>query len=370
MTSMRAAVFSQAMALTLLAGCSTLPQSYSASCAEIPPPRIEHSADGKTARATLDVLTYNIEGLPWPARKGRAPYLKRIGEKLAALRAAGTGPDIVMFQEMFSGAASRSVVAAGYPALAAGPTRTQKRSVKRTPVALPGKRRWKKGETGIHFETGGLAIVSRYPIETEVAEPFGKGRCAGFDCLSNKGVLLASIIIPGLPDRVDLFNTHMNSQGASRVGVERRDAAHEVQADELSEFMREAGDASRPTLLAGDFNMRGSDVRFQAFRPLPRLTLVHGYCLEKNAGCDVRMTWDGDAPWMDTQDLQFFASGARVHVRPVRVEAMFDGRPDSPVLSDHDGFRVLYELSWPVAATAAAAAGCGAAVQPIASRAQ
>ena len=34
--------------------------------------------------------------------------------------------------------------------------------------------------------------------------------------------------------------------------------------------------------------------------------------------------------------------------RPVRVDTLFDGRDDSPKLSDHDGFRVVYELSWPV----------------------
>jgi hypothetical protein len=49
---------------------------------------------------------------------------------------------------------------------------------------------------------------------------------------------------------------------------------------------------------------------------------------------------------MDTQDLQGFASGARVQVRPVRVDAMFDepwkGRP----LADHDGLLVVYRLSW------------------------
>ena len=59
------------------------------------------------------------------------------------------------------------------------------------------------------------------------------------------------------------------------------------------------------------------------------------------------MSWDGDAPWMDTQDLQFFGEGEHVAIRPVRVEAMFDGGASGPRLSDHDGFLVTYELSWP-----------------------
>lgn len=64
------------------------------------------------------------------------------------------------------------------------------------------------------------------------------------------------------------------------------------------------------------------------------------------------MSWDGDEPWMDTQDLQFFWPGDRVAIRPIRVEAMFDGGESGPVLSDHDGFLVTYELRW--AATPAA----------------
>ncbi len=37
------------------------------------------------------------------------------------------------------------------------------------------------------------------------------------------------------------------------------------------------------------------------------------------------MSWDGDEPWMDTRDLQFYVRGPKVAIRPIRVEAMFDG---------------------------------------------
>jgi hypothetical protein len=64
----------------------------------------------------------------------------------------------------------------------------------------------------------------------------------------------------------------------------------------------------------------------------------------------VRLSWDGDTPWMDTQDLQGFDSGTRVSLRPVRVDALFDepwkGRP----LADHDGLLVVYRLRWAAAA--------------------
>ena len=92
--------------------------------------------------------------------------------------------------------------------------------------------------------------------------------------------------------------------------------------------------------------MRHSDERWAAFSRYQSLSLVHEVCNHPASQCDVRLSWDGDAPWMDTQDLQFFWSGSTVSVRPVRAEAMFDGSPDSPTLSDHDGFLVTYALSW------------------------
>lgn len=89
-----------------------------------------------------------------------------------------------------------------------------------------------------------------------------------------------------------------------------------------------------------------------------RMTLVERYCHDPAAGCDIRMSFDGDAPWMDTEDLQFFGSGTRVQVRPIRIDTLFDGRKDSPRLSDHDGFRVTYELTWRAALTPRTG-GCG-----------
>lgn len=339
-----------AAALAMLAGCGTLPKFRSPAClatAPIPP-------DGAGERsATLDVLTYNIEGLPWPVRKGRGPSLDAIGEKLRALQANGDAPDIVLFQEAFSRRAVSSVVAAGYSAVASGPGRLR-RSHYSVDTALPGRSRPAKGELGIRLTTSGLIIASRYPITSIVTDAYSRKACAGFDCLSNKGAMLASIVVPGVPDAISIANTHMNARYASKVAPARNLAAHRAQSRELQAFLTAQHDGARPLILGGDFNMRRSPERFERFGLNGPLTHVHGYCLG-NEACDVRMSWDGDAPWMDTQDLQFFLSGTRVRVTPIRVEAMFDGSPDSPKLSDHDGFRVVYRLSWTGDAPPAAA---------------
>ena len=329
-----------------LPGCVSLPPARSVSCEAAKRPPISLSEDGQSMSVTLDVLTYNIEGLPNRVRLGRPDALHRIGERLAALRSRGEAPDIVMFQEVFSRSARRAVLVSGYPSLAPGPSARdpQPRS---SNSSLPGRPNPRRGELGVKFVSSGILIAGEYPIIDRARQPFARGSCAGFDCLANKGLAFARIVIPGVPIPIDLFNTHMNSTRSSRVPLRRHLAAHHKQSREAMGFLAVHGDLGVSAVFGGDFNMRGSEERFAEFARWKPLTLVHRYCLDEPAICDVRMSWDGDEPWMDTQDLQLFRSGDVVNIRPVRVETMFDGGPGGPRLSDHDGFRVLYELSWP-----------------------
>lgn len=332
--------------LIFVTACATAPPQRMLICRAAPQPAITLSADGKTAGTRLSVLTYNIEGLPWPARKGRPPKLREIGARLAAMRAAGTGPDIILFQEMFSGSAKRAVADTSYPAIASGPRRTTTAPAEAFASPLPGRAKPKRGEIGLHLLGSGLATASHFPIVADARRAFGRRACAGIDCLSNKGVMLTRIRVPGVPAPIDVYNTHLNSQTASRAPAERRIAAHLRQSRALGAFLAETRNRNAATIFAGDFNMRQSDRRWNHFSRYLSLGLVHRACTE-TASCDVRLSWDGDAPWMDTQDLQFFGSGRLVRIRPVRIEALFDGGPSGPKLSDHDGFLVTYELTWP-----------------------
>jgi len=338
-----------------VAGCGTPPPIRSITCADAAKPVITtHASEGMAT--TLKVLTYNIEGLAWPARTGRASQLAEIGKRISQMRASESGPDIILFQEMFSGPAKSAVAATGYPALVSGPRRTT-RAVKSASGPLPGRRSIRRGEIGIRYTGGGLAIASRFPVINVAKRAYGSKACAGIDCLANKGILLARIAIPGVPTPIDIYNTHLNSQRASRVAVERHLAAHSRQALVASEFIDATHDDTMPVIFGGDFNMRHSEARWENFTRYQSLSLAHQVCANPASGCDVRMSWDGDEPWMDTQDLQFFWSGKTVSIRPIRVEAVFDGGPSGPQLSDHDGFMVTYQLRWP--ATSAAPGRCG-----------
>ena len=117
------------------------------------------------------------------------------------MRQAGTGPDIVLFQEMFSGAAKTAVMRSGYPAITSGPTAATTRSTEPKPDKLPGKAKINRGELGMKFAGSGLAIASRFPIIATDLRAYGKRACAGLDCLSNKGIVFARIAIPACRPR-------------------------------------------------------------------------------------------------------------------------------------------------------------------------
>ena len=334
------------LAALSLTGCASLPRLTSASCGG-PGPRIVHSEDGRWASTRIDVLTYNVEGLPWPARGGRGDSLRAIGATLAALRAQAAAPDVLLFQEVFTHQARRAVEASGYPTIVPGPQRSQPRP-RAFDRSLPGNANVRRGEAVSRLLSSGLVIATEFPVVEHQSLPFARGRCAGVDCLANKGVQFARIHIPGVPGALDLYNTHMNSQAVSRAPYPRHLAAHRSQSHLISRFIAHRSRGDVPLIFGGDLNMRGEDQRFAAFQQRTSLDIVHRWCASRPDECEVNLSWDGDAPWMDTQDLQLFWSGALVEVRPVRVDAMFDGA-NEPRLSDHDGLRVTYELRWETA---------------------
>jgi endonuclease/exonuclease/phosphatase family metal-dependent hydrolase len=339
------------LAFLTAAACTTPQKQHVSNCFPAGARAAAAGAQPGLASATLKILTFNVEGLPWPAKRHRPPRLREIGRELAEMRAKGNAPDVVFLQEAFSTEAARIGARAGYRNYLKGPsshTRRPPTSANADP-GLVDKRKRTKGEWRPILSSG-LYILSDLPLVAVDREPFRSRECAGFDCLSNKGVMHARLAVPRMPAEIDLFNTHLNSRGHAGVSQERSLKAHSLQVDELHRYIEAKWDKAHPLIFGGDLNMRHATARFAHFAHVMPYTLVHQFCLRKDSGCEVKMSWDGDEPWMDIEDLQGFESGGGVSVQPVRVEAMFDQPWHGETLSDHDGFLVTYRLSWPAGA--------------------
>ncbi|MFN3609683.1 MAG: endonuclease/exonuclease/phosphatase family protein [Hyphomonas sp.] len=351
-TRLRAGLLAALLALSA-AGCSHWPGEQTQPC-DFRDARPDNtvSDDGSVHTTQLSVLIYNVEGLPWPARRNRGPSLDKIGEELARMRQAGTAPDVVLVQEAFTPRAARIGAAAAYPNRVRGPSRSDVPETGLVDQAHIDARRFRKGERSGKLLGSGLYVFSDLPVIGVYRRGFSRHACAGLDCLSAKGAMLVRIALPGVPTPVDLMTVHMNAQGSARVREARTLAAHRYQTLESAHFLLETRDPANPLILGGDFNMRRSPDRLDHFDQHKPYMIVHRWCTDPANACDVRMSWDGDEPWLDTQDLQAFDDGEVVSLRPERVEAVFDGPETGGRLSDHDGYLVTYTLSWPAAAPA------------------
>lgn len=192
------------------------------------------------ARQPLRVLSYNVQFLPGPAsfmnKRGAAtPRAAEIAKRVADY-------DIIGFCEVFEDA-PRKTLLDGLKATWGADTFA---AVEGPPSAA--KNRY----------NGGLAIATKLPlvashkvVYSEISRIKDYGLAA--DEFASKGVLHARILAskdakPG--DFVDVFVTHMDAR-------ERK--ARRAQIIQFAGFVKEHADATRPTLLLGDFNVRGDE---------------------------------------------------------------------------------------------------------------
>lgn len=347
------------IASTVLAACTSraveppLPQ-----LTVIDPPNITVDANTGRHSTEIDILIYNIAGLPWPILSNRTKALKLIGAELKSMRDAGTEPDIVLLQESFRRSSKYLVEISGYPNWVGGP-KTSDRMLgysDRAPEKFRRERSFWKGEKFGKIMNGGLMAMSNWPITAKTSQPFYRHECAGFDCGANKGMLFIDVAIPGLPGPVHIITTHTNAQSsASGVKEERTLAAHHLQIDHMVEVVGNTWTKDFPLIFGGDFNMKHAKDRLdyavaEVEKPFHEVTY---WCSRPGHTCDVRMSYDSDHPWLDTQDLQGWLPGKVIDIEPIMVEALFDEpHPEGPeirgrqTLSDHDGFLVRYRLSW------------------------
>ena len=304
----------------------------------------------------LSVLTYNIEGLPAPFAWGRSDAAREIAAKLTDLRAAGQQPHVVVLQEAFGSVQQQIGQRAGYKYIAFGPDRDLKNDEPMSAADrdFAAKARMIKGETLGKWRGSGLVILSDYPILSVKRAAFPSYACAGYDCMANKGVLLADILVPGADKPVSVIATHMNSKQASGVSKARFGYAFDRQVETIGKFLAANLDPTAPYVFAGDTNI-GKSVTRKAeleamFAGLPRSVaaptrMVLATCLDDAAAaCTLNARAATEAAYKHGNEWQVYAEGAVTHIRPLAIDVPFGPDKNGHMLSDHIGYTALYGL--------------------------
>jgi endonuclease/exonuclease/phosphatase family metal-dependent hydrolase len=331
----------------MLGGCAShpaLPPPPLPAVREVP---VQVNSETGVHSIELTVLTYNVAGLPFPARGDTRRGMKSI-ERAWDNEFAEEPPDVTLLQEAFVPSATRLASRVGYRNVLRGPRRLDKPNPRPESAAkeFRQQRRLIKGERWFTLMGSGLVAATDLAVVRKVSQPFGRHSCAGYDCLANKGVMLIEIDIPGMPEPLFVLNTHLNSRRASGVKDERSLYAYRRQVMEIMELLDREWGGRGPLVWAGDLNARGNLDRFTYQEERLPGELAHRYCADNPHHCAVRISWDNDEPWLDTQDLQGFLDGQWVWIKPVAITARFDEPVDGRMLSDHDGLEVRWRLSW------------------------
>jgi endonuclease/exonuclease/phosphatase family metal-dependent hydrolase len=300
---------------------------------------------------TLSVMTYNIHGVPWPVDWGRPAELLRIAETLRGLRSQRRNPHIVVLQEAFTQDAQAIGREAGYPYIAEGPSLTMTNADAPTSAdrKFASQASWAKGEGMGKYVGSGLQILSDYPIVGLRRMVYPAFACAGYDCLANKGAMLASIALPDRRDPIDIVTTHLNSRHASGVPEERSIFAFRRQLGCLTDFIRAAHDQRRALIVAGDFNVGKAETRRAELLKQVRARWVQHGDIDDVYGEATRMgmqlSADARFSHRHARDWEFFTPGRSTDLELIRLDVPFGHSADGSMLSDHVGYTALFALS-------------------------
>lgn len=302
---------------------------------------------------TLSVLTYNVKGLPWPVAFGRNGALEQIAVRLRTLRRIGQAPQIVVLQEAFTAEAQSIGVAAGYRYIVSGPDSGMAGSLAMTRADqdFASGASWLKGETEGKYVGSGLQILSDYPIRDVRQIAFSSFACAGFDCLANKGALLATLDIPGAASPIEVLTTHLNSRTASHVEDSRSIYAYRRQVGALTAFIQEHHDPRLPLIAAGDFNVGSALPRRKALLSDVRIHWASAGSVRDAFGQYQRqggiLTGDAAFSFGRARDWQFFCDGLAGKLVLTGIDVPFGRDQSGHMLSDHVGYAARYRLEAP-----------------------
>lgn len=276
----------------------------------------EHSA------ATLRVLTYNIKGLPPLIAPGWGnARLEVIAQRLAERLSKNNGPDIIVLQEVFTDAAKAVVPQSSYPFSSEGPTRNGT-------------------DTGGDFQKffgGGIFILSRYPVLEAGQINYLKGVCATWDCQANKGIQYIKISVPGVKDKVTVFNTHMQS-GSSY------DQVRVDQMDTMAKYLLANHKEDELLIFGGDFNTSPERASFTVLKDTIKAQTAGEFCVNNSTSCRLLNDSTTEDVFGKAIDHIFFKGTENYSIVPLTTERNFKEIFDDKTLSDHLGAETLFSI--------------------------
>lgn len=296
----------------------------------------------------LSVMTYNVEGLPFPIALNRTGALQQIGLRLAGLRRQGRQPHVVLLQEAFTPEAKEIAALSGYRFIAVGPgvTRSNASSASAMSDSYRAGTNWRKGEGVGKWVDSGLLVLSDFPIVATSSMTFADDACAGYDCLASKGVLLTWIKVPGQHDPIAIADTHMNSRHATGVSSARADAAFAEQLREARRFLAAQIPQGASAVFGGDFNIGHVSQRIAGVGATPPLlgTTAEATAQIRSASPVSSVDQDFRDIVKRAKDKQFYRAGAGKTLGLKTVEVPFGISGGGYDLSDHLGYTASYAL--------------------------
>lgn len=272
------------------------------------------------ANQKIRVMNYNIKGTPGIAGGNSKKNLNRIAEEITKMNQNGNGPDVILFQEVFTKDAKkaiRSLNGSGlYPFMAHG-----------------------NGKEEYSYSSG-LTIVSKFPFIYQDTVSYGKANCASWDCHSNKGAQIVAIKADNWPEPIGIVNTHM--QASNEFDQERV-----AQMKILKKFLTYAESFGYSIIIGGDLNTKPNRPSYPFFKSLfPTFINVGEYCISPGSKCAINALTPKPHVLDDTKDHQFFSCSKNAAIIPVKFVRNFSKEVDGLDLSDHRAYQVDYELDW------------------------
>lgn len=293
----------------------------------------------------IKTLSYNVQGLPWPIKKHRGE-LPEIGRLLGEMRRQGTQPQVVFLQEAFRGGSIDTLIKnSGYAFVYKGPSTSEWAPLDKKPNCSNSPKSQPCSTGNGKLTNSGTYILSDYKILRAQKAAFGKA-CTGYDCLSNKGVMMAEIEVPGLPEPIVVLNTHFNSSKSSGSSQAKSDAARTKQLAAVNWFMKKyLPDLNERTVIfGGDFNCWPTRVPYNELQSSLLMQNAQEVCLENSHRCRVLSPESYDTFFGRTPDHIFYKSGRGVELFPVSIEKTFDIMHGKRQISDHLGIETVFEV--------------------------